>query len=125
MTATRSAVPRVLAAVVAGASVGLALVEGALVLDFALAECPTSPGAQSNTSYLLSALVLCLVPAGGLVGGLLWRRLPLLAWIGLAAVAWAALFALYRILDWVLNGGTLSPCCRDYVPLSARGTREG
>jgi hypothetical protein len=109
MTATRS-VTRVLAAAVAGASVGVALVEGALVLDFALAECPTSPGAQSNASYLLSALVLCLVPAGGLVGGLLWRRLPLLACIGLGAAAWAAFFVLYRVLDGVLNGGTFSPC---------------
>jgi hypothetical protein len=97
-------------AVASGASVGVALIEAALVVDFALAECPTSPGAKPNGSYLLVFLVLCLVPLGAVVGGLLWRRLALVAWLGVGLAAWAATLGLYRVLEGVLNGGFLSPC---------------
>jgi hypothetical protein len=107
---TAWAVATSLVAIASGASVGLALVEASLVLDAALAECPTSPTAQSNSSYLLSFLVLCLIPAGGVLGGLLRRRLSLVTWLGVGLAAWAATLVLYRVLDGVFNGGFLSPC---------------
>lgn len=99
----------VLAACVPGASVGLAAVEAAWPWTMRWPSVRLADR-RVELSYLLSFLVLCLIPIGGSVGGLLWRRLSLLARLGVGLGAWAATVALYRVFDGVLNGGFLSPC---------------
>lgn len=87
----------------AGGALGAGLVEAALVVDFSLAACPTSTDAESNSSYLLSFLVLLLVPIGILVGAVTYRRLRARTWAAFGLLGGGAGLVLYQVLERVMN----------------------
>lgn len=95
----RTAISRIVMAVLAGALAGYSVLQSVLIVGFALLP-PVEPGGTGSWAALLLAF---LIPAGALAGGLTHRLARTRTWLLAAVFLLVLSVILHSVLGAVLN----------------------